>query len=279
MKHVDGTFKGARDTDIYYQCWLPDDEPKAVLMVAHGLAEHGGRYMNLVNHFVPLGYGVYAIDHIGHGKSGGARVFVENFSEFIDPLKTLFDKIQASQSDKPIFLVGHSMGGLIAACYLLEHQEGLKGALLSGPAVKVPRSASGMTVFIGKILSAIVPKAGLVQLVAEGISRDPAVVEAYRNDPLVFTGKITARLAAQLLASMERVSNEAATITLPLMLVQGSKDILVDPEGAQMLYDLVASKDKTIKIYEGFFHEVFNEPEHKQVLGDVQDWLEAHLTS
>lgn len=277
MKHEDGTFKGVRDTDTYYQCWLPDDTPKAVLLVAHGLAEHGGRYMNLVNHFVPLGYAVYALDHIGHGRSGGQRVFVKRFSDFTGPLKTFFDLVRQKQSDAPVFLVGHSMGGLIAACYLLEHQAGLKGAVLSGPAVKVPPSASALTIFIGKILSALVPKAGILQLAADGISSDPAVVEAYRNDPHVFTGKITARLAAEMLASMQRVTAQASTINLPIMLVQGSKDVLVDPDGAQMLCDLVSSEDKTVKIYDGFYHEVFNEPEHKKVMEDVQAWLDARL--
>jgi len=171
------------------------------------------------------------------------------------------------------------MGGLISAAYLLEHQSELSGAILSGPSVKVPENISSATIFMGKMLSALMPKAGLLALEAEGVSRDPEVVKDYVNDPLVYTGKTTARLAAELLKAMQRVSAEAARITLPILMVQGGADRLVDPSGAQMLYEKVGSKDKTMKIYDGLYHEVFNEPEHPQVLSYVEGWLESHLGS
>jgi alpha-beta hydrolase superfamily lysophospholipase len=131
--------------------------------------------------------------------------------------------------------------------------------------------------FVGKILSALIPRFGLIGLEAEGVSRDPAVVQAYVNDPLVFRGKMTARLAAEMLKAMLTINSQAAKITLPILILQGSADRLVDPAGARMLYDAVSSPDKEIKIYDGFYHEVFNEPEHDKVLQDVQVWLEAHL--
>ena len=277
MKHQEGYLKGVRDTDIYYQYWLPESEPKAILLVVHGLAEHSGRYMNVVNHLVPSGYAVYGIDHIGHGKSDGERVYVERFQDYTKTLKKYFDMIREWQPEKPIFLIGHSMGGLISAAYLLEHQGELSGAVLSGPGIKVPDNISQATIFVGKLLSIIMPKAGLIQLDAEGVSRDPKVVDAYINDPLVYTGKTTARLCAELLKTTQRVTDQATKIRLPIMIVQGSGDKLVDPSGAQLLYDLVGSEDKVIKIYDGFYHEVFNEPEHEQVLNDVNKWLETHL--
>lgn len=280
MKHQEGHFKGIRDLRIYYQCWLPEMEPKAVLLIVHGLAEHSGRYMNVVNHFVPLGYTVYGIDHIGHGKSDGSRVYVRRFEDFTDTLKTFFDMISDWQPEKPIFLVGHSMGGLISAVYLLDHQDELSGAVLSGPSVKVPDNISSATILAGKLFSILMPKLGLLALEAEGVSRDPAVVQAYLNDPLVYTGKTTARLAAELLKAMKRVAVDASRITLPILIVQGGADRLVDPDGAQMLHDTVGSVDKTLKIYDGLYHEVFNEPEHLKVLGDVEAWLESrHKTS
>lgn len=277
MKHQEGYLKGVRDTDIYYQYWLPESEPKAILLVVHGLAEHSGRYMNVVNHLVPSGYAVYGIDHIGHGKSDGERVYVERFQDYTKTLKKYFDMIREWQPEKPIFLIGHSMGGLISAAYLLEHQGELSGAVLSGPGIKVPDNISQATIFVGKLLSIIMPKAGLIQLDAEGVSRDPKVVDAYINDPLVYTGKTTARLCAELLKTTQRVTDQATKIRLPIMIVQGSGDKLVDPSGAQLLYDLVGSGDKMIKIYDGFYHEVFNEPEHEQVLNDVKKWLETHF--
>ena len=277
MKHQDGYFKGVRGTNIYYQYWLPEGESKAIFLVVHGLAEHSGRYMNVVNHLVPSGYAVYGIDHIGHGKSDGKRVYVKRFQDYTKTLKNYFDMIREWQPEKPIFLIGHSMGGLISAAYLLENQDELSGAVLSGPGIKVPDNISQATIFLGNMLSIIMPKAGLIQLDAEGVSRDPAVVDAYINDPLVYTGKTTARLGAELLKATQCVKDQAQKIRLPIMIVQGSDDKLVDPSGAQLLYDLVSSKDKTIKIYNGFYHEVFNEPEHEQVLDDVKTWIEAHL--
>ncbi|MBC8438771.1 MAG: lysophospholipase [Deltaproteobacteria bacterium] len=277
MKHQDERFKGVRDTNIYYQYWLPEEEPKAILLVVHGLAEHSGRYMNLVNHLVPSGYAVYGIDHMGHGKSDGKRVFVERFQDYTKTLKTYFDMIRAWHPKRPIFLIGHSMGGLISAAYLLKHQEDLAGAVLSAPSIKVPDNISQATIFIAKMLSIILPRAGLVQLDSEGVSQDQAVVEAYVNDPLVYTGKTTARLGAEIIKTMQDITKQAAKITLPILIAQGSADKLVDPGGAQLLYDIVGSRDKTIKIYNGFYHEVFNEPEHEQVLNDVKTWIEAHL--
>ena len=279
MKYQEGYLKGVRDTDIYYQYWLPEGEPKAILLVVHGLAEHSGRYMNVVNFLVPSGYAVYGIDHIGHGKSHGKRVYVKRFQDYTKTLKNYFDMIREWQPEKPIFLIGHSMGGLISAAYLLEHQDELSGAVLSGPGIKVPDNISQAIIFVGKMLSIITPKAGLIQMDAEGVSRDPAVVDAYVNDPLVYTGKITARLGAELLKAMQYVTDQAPKIRLPIMIVQGSDDKLVDPSGAQLLYNLVGSRDKTIKVYNGFYHEVFNDPEHDQVLNDVKTWIEAHLVT
>ena len=276
MEHKEGYFKGIRDTSIYHQSWLPEDDPKAGLVVVHGLAEHSGRYMNLVNHFVPSAYAVYGIDHVGHGKSDGERVYVERFKDYTETLRQYIGMIRNWQPGIPLFMIGHSMGGLIAAAYLLEHQRELSGAVFSGPGVKVPDNLSQALILAGKLLSIVMPKTGILQLDANGVSRDPAVVEAYINDPLVYTGKITARLGAEMLKTMREVTEKASAITLPVTIVQGSDDRLIDPSGAQLLYDRVGSADKTVKIYDGFYHEVFNEPGHGQVLNDIHKWIEAH---
>jgi acylglycerol lipase len=279
MKHQEGFFTGVRDARIYYQYWLPKGEPKAVLLIVHGLSEHSGRYMNVVNHFVPLGYAVYGIDHLGHGKSDGTRVYVKRFADYTDTLKIYFDMVRDWQPERPIFLIGHSMGGLISALYLLDYQAEFTGAVLSGPAVKAAGKISPAVAFASKVVSALMPTLGVMELEVDGVSRDPAVVQAYRNDPLVYTGKMTARWGAESLKAMRRIIADAGTITLPILILQGGADRLVDPDGAHMLYAAISSPDKTIKIYEGFYHELFNEPEHDQVLRDVETWLEAHLGS
>jgi alpha-beta hydrolase superfamily lysophospholipase len=250
---------------------------KAVLILVHGLGEHCGRYGNVVRHFVPLGYAVYGMDHIGHGRSGGAREAVQRFEDYTDTLAIFYDLVQARQPEKPLFLLGHSMGGLIAFHSLLDHQARFQGAVLSAPSAKVSDRISRATIFMGRVLSVLAPGAGVLALDPGGISRDPEVVSAYVNDPLVFHGKTPARLAAELLKAMLRVPAEAPRISLPIMIVQGSEDRLVDPAGAQMLHDRVGSRDKTLRVYEGLYHEVFNEPERGRVLKDVAPWIEAHL--
>ena len=277
MNHIEGSFRGMRNTNIYYQAWIPEEEVKAVLLIVHGSSEHSGRYMNVVNHFVPLDYAVYGFDHIGHGRSEGIREFVERFSDYTDTLAVYYEMVKSWQSGKPIFLLGHSMGGLIASYYLLDHQDSFRGGVISAPAVKVSDSISRVTIILGRILSVLAPKMGLLRLDDNYISRDPKVVEAYVNDPLVFHGKTTARMGVELLKAMVRVMAEADRISLPFIVVQGSEDKIVDPGGGQMLYDKASSEDKTIKIYDGLFHEVFNEPERARVLKDVEVWLAAHV--
>jgi len=277
MDHIEGDFKGVRDTKIYYQAWLPEAKVKAVLLIVHGLGEHCGRYMNVVNHFVPLGYAVYGYDHIGHGRSEGMREVVERFEDYTNTLTVFCEMVKSWQAGRPLFLVGHSMGGLITSCYLLDHQVDFRGAVISAPLVKASGNISQVTILMGKILSAIAPTLGLLPVDARSVSRDPEVVNAYLSDPLVFHGKTPARLAAELLKAMQRVTSEANKIALPFLVVQGSADKLVDPVGAQILYDKAGSKDKTIRTYEGLYHEVFNEPERGPVLEDVETWLAAHI--
>jgi acylglycerol lipase len=279
MPHQEGTLTGPRGSRIYTQAWLPDSATaaKAVLLIVHGLGEHSGRYGNVVNYFLPRGYALYALDHYGHGRSEGQREYVERFSDYTGTLKIYFDQVRAAQPGRPIFLVGHSLGGLISAVYLLDHQAGLAGAVLSGPAVKAP-NLSPIVLAVGRLMSRVLPRVGVLGLEASGVSRDPAVVKAYVEDPLVFSGKTTARLGAETLDAMRRVQAGAGGITLPLLIVQGGADKLVDPAGAEQLYETAGSTDKTIKIYPELYHEVYNEPEHEQVLRDVELWIEAHLT-
>jgi acylglycerol lipase len=277
MKHIEGDFNNAQEACIYYQGWLPEEEVKAVLFIVHGLGEHSGRYMNVVNHFIPLGYAVYGLDHLGHGKSEGGREEVQRFEDYTDPLTTYYNMVKGWQAGKPIFILGHSLGGLITTYYLLDNQRKFKGAIISAPAIKLSESISPMTITMSKILSKVAPKAGVLALDVSGISKDPEVVKTYVNDPLVFHSKTPARLAVEMLKAMLRVKAELGAISLPFITVQGCEDKIVDPGGAQMLYDGASSKDKTIKIYEGFYHEVFNEPERALVLKDVETWLAGHV--
>jgi acylglycerol lipase len=278
MKHIEGNFKGAQGLNIYSQAWLPERNVKAGLLIVHGLGEHSGRYANVVNRFVPLGYAVYGFDHIGHGKSEGGREIIARFEDFTDTLAVYCGLVKNRQPGQPIFLLGHSLGGLIASDYLLDHSADFQGAVISAPPVKVGDAVSPLTVAVGRILSILAPRVGVLPVDPAGLSHDPAVVQAYIADPLVYHKKTPARTAAEMLRALRRVGAGAGTITLPFIALQGSADRIVDPGSAQFLYENAGSKDKTLKIYDGFYHEVFNEVGRERVLADVEAWLEARTS-
>lgn len=277
MKHLDGQFKGSGDLNLYYQCWLPADEPKAILLVVHGLAEHSGRYSNLVNYFVPRGYAVYGFDQRGHGKSDGVKGYVDRFSYFVDDLDIFLRLVHSRHHDVKTFLVGHSIGGTIATAYAILHQDEFDGLILTGATLSTPTDVATGTIFAARILSLILPKVGLYVIDAEGISQDKSVVNAYVDDPLVYRGKIRARLGVELIKAMGTVNRQISEIHLPILVMHGAADRLSDPKGSKMLYQKASSADKMLKVYEGYYHEIFNEPGREQVLADVESWLKTHI--
>jgi len=277
MQQKEGNFKGTGNFNLYWRCWLPDGQVKAIILVAHGLGEHISRYNNLANNVVPLGYAVYGLDHQGHGKSEGTRVFVERFQVYLDDLYTLYSMVSKDNPGKKMVLYGHSMGGLIAVDYAVKHQQDLAGLVISAPALKPGESITAATIAMARILSAITPKLGVQALDSTYLSHDKAVVEAYDKDPLVYRGKITARLGSELFTAMKAMGSQMQFITLPLLILQGSEDKLVNQDGAKTLYEKAGSKDKTLKIYEGFYHEVHNEPGNARVFADLEAWLASHI--
>ncbi len=278
MKHQDGFFLNQENQSIYYQNWLPDESARAVLLIAHGLNEHCGRYQHLVEYFVYEGYAIYGFDYPGHGRSEGTRSYIKDFSEFTETLLIYIEIIKELQPNLPIFILGHSMGGLVGAHLLIDHPDQIAGAILSGSLILVPDNISPITITIGKIISTILPKLGLAAIDSSGLSRDPNIIEAYKADPLVFTGKVTTNLSIKMNQAMDRVVTDGGKINLPLLLLHGKADYIVDPVSTQFLYDLVSSENKKIIYYEGLYHEIYNEPEHDQVFEDVSSWLNKQLT-
>jgi alpha-beta hydrolase superfamily lysophospholipase len=261
---------------LFYQSWMPD-APRTVVLLAHGYAEHLGRYDHVAERFGRDQIAVFAIDHWGHGRSDGIRGFVPDFSVFLDGLDALLSFVKGAHPDLPRILVGHSMGGLIATAHLLDHQKDYVGAVLSGPAVKPAVPPSTVTRIIGRLLSRLAPQTGILQLDSNGVSRDASVVAAYLADPLVHTGKMSARLAAEMLDAMTMVQDNAKRLTLPLLIVHGSEDSLASPAGAREMFGKLASTDKTFQDLSGLYHEVFNEPERNEVLDLVSGWIAEHL--
>jgi alpha-beta hydrolase superfamily lysophospholipase len=275
MKHTEGNFEGHGGNSLFYQGWLPDGRIGAILLVVHGLAEHSGRCLNLVNRFVPLGYAVYGFDLQGHGRSEGLRGYVKRFSYYLDDLKTFMGIVREKHGDIRIFIVGCSMGGTIAANYALTNQDELAGLILSGVSVRLGTDVSPMLVKFSKVLAALVPKLGVKVIDASAISRDDRVVEAYDNDPLVYRGKISARLGAEFVEAMQPLRRRASEIKSPLLIMHGIADRLSDPRSSEELYQRAGSEDKTLRLYDGFYHEIFNEFGHEQVFADMEAWLDA----
>lgn len=257
--------------------WLPAGRPKAVVLLAHGYAEHAGRYQHVAKRLTDAGYAVYAIDHWGHGKSDGTPGFVPRFPAFTDGLAELLTLVEVNHGDTPRLLLGHSMGGLISTLFLIERQSAFVAAALSGPAIVPGAPPSRFTIWISRFLSRFFPRLGVLALDANGVSRDPAVVAAYLADPLVYTGKIGARLGKEFMDAMAAAQAGAPKITLPILLQHGEKDSLAAVAGSQYLFDHVGSADKTLKIYPGLFHEIYNEPERDAVLDDLVGWFDAHV--
>jgi acylglycerol lipase len=279
VNHQEGSFLGVRGAQIYAQAWLPDGKPKAALLIVHGLAEHSGRYTNVIEHLVPLGYAAYALDLIGHGRSEGERAYIDRFTDYTATVATYLGMVYAWQPGVPVFVLGHSVGALIAACCFLDDASGMAGAVLSGVSAQMPDNVTPVTMLLAQALSALAPRAPVQAIEAQAISRDPAVVQAYVADPLVYTGRICARTGVEMLKAQQRLMAEASRVTLPVLMVHGSEDRLCPLAGARPFYKAIASTDKTLKVYDGLYHEVYNEPEREQVLSDVAAWLETHHDS
>lgn len=277
MKHSTDTIESASGKVLFTQRWQPETDARAVFVIAHGLTEHSDRYLPLVEYFVERGICIYALDHEGHGRSEGQRAYIRRFDDYVESLNTLVDIAQAENPDKKVFLIGHSMGGAISVNYLLKYQHKLAGCFLSGAAISVGKVIGPVQQQILKWLSMVVPKTPLIKIEGEAVSRNPDVVQAYETDPLVYRGKATARLLAEIVRGAKRGLARAKEITLPMMILHGEDDRLATPDGSEALFDKISSGDKTLIIYPELYHEIFLEDERYEVFGDMEEWLEKHL--
>jgi len=270
------TFEGVGGTPVTYDTYEPEHgEVRGLALVAHGVAEHAGRYAHVAERLVGLGLRVVVPDHRGHGRSGGKRLRVRDLSEFTDDLETLRRRVAVP--GLPTYLIGHSMGGCIALDHALDHQDDLDGLVLSAPAVLPGDDINPLMVRLAKVVGRVVPGLPGQRLSSSAVSRDPAVVAAYDADPLVHHGALTAGIGGAMLRTMDTFPGRLPSLQLPLLVLTGTADTLVKPEGAALVERLAGSRDKTLKTYTGLFHEVFNEPEKDQVLGDLVAWLRARL--
>jgi alpha-beta hydrolase superfamily lysophospholipase len=272
---VEKSFTGLGGTTIVYDLYEPPSAPVGLVLVAHGVAEHAGRYHHVAEVLIELGLRVVIPDHRGHGRSGGKRIVVRDFSEYTGDLETL-RRLELVES-RPTYLIGHSMGGAIALDHALDHQSQLAALILSAPAVLPGDDISPALMRVAKLMGKYVPSLPGQKLSSASVSRDPAVVKAYDEDPLNYRGKLKAGVGGAMLRAMDSFPSRLPSLRLPLLVMSGTEDQLVNPQGARLVDQLAGSSDKTLKMYDGLYHEIFNEPEKELVLGDLSDWLKAHL--
>jgi len=269
---------GCQDATLQGQAWLPERNLRSVIVISHGLAEHSGRYAGLATRLVGRGHAVYAIDHRGHGRSTGERANIDRFSYLVSDLSAFVGRAQREHPDLPVFLLGHSMGGAVAFASALRIPGTLKGLVLSAPALAAGQAVSPFKESILKVLSRFRPCAAALTLPAAAVSRDPAVVRAYESDPQVHHGPIPARTVAELLDAMARFPPAAPTLKVPVLVQHGTADSLVPLAATRPVYETMGSpKLRTLRYYDGLYHEIYNEPEHDSVIGDLERWLDGHL--
>jgi alpha-beta hydrolase superfamily lysophospholipase len=272
----ESSFVGDGGLNIFTRSWrVTNGKARGVVVIVHGFNSHSGHYMWVAEQFVANGLAVYALDLRGRGKSDGERFYVAQFAEYVDDVATLIALAKAQEPDLPVFLLGHSAGGVVACIYALEHQAEIAGLICESFAHEVPAPDFALAVLRG--LSHIVPHAHVLKLNNEDFSRDPKVVEAMNNDPLIADEVQPTQTVAEMARADERLKKEFSLITLPVLILHGTLDKVTKPSGSQHFYDRAGSTDKTLKLYEGHFHDLLNDIDKEVVLAEIQQWIDLHL--
>lgn len=278
VKHDMGDLVAPDGRRLVWQSWSPGDHPRAVLAVLHGFGEHCARYGYLVRDMVPRGMAIHSYDLRGHGRSVGRRGHIERFGQYLDDSRVFLARVRRKYALAPIFLVGHSMGGLIATALAEQDDDGLAGLVLSSPFVGMRLEVSSGQTRMARLLSRVLPTLALNNpLRNEDLSRDPEVLAALEKDILSHRAATT-RWATETIDAMPQVVRDVDRLRVPLLVLYSDADPIADPAAVEQLYDRAGSADKTKHCYEGFLHEIFNEVGRAEVFADLAAWLEAHLT-
>jgi alpha-beta hydrolase superfamily lysophospholipase len=276
-QHNEGSFEGTWAAQIYYQIWKPSGKPKGILIITHGIGEHSGRYAHVAEHLARFGFAVWAFDYRGHGKSDGKRGHVDSFEDYAADVGQMIRIAKDHYTGIKVFLMGHSLGGLVASYYTEKHPSELDGLIASAPALKEKMKVSPVKTFLGRTLSSIVPTfTTTTGLDPNLLSHDQEVVQKYVEDPLVHK-VATARWFTEYRRVQSETMQGADKITKPCLIIQSGADGIVDPSATNEFFKRIKSSDKTLKVYEGFYHESLNEIGKESVLGDIDTWLSARV--
>lgn len=276
-EEISGTIERSDAPELFWRAMVPSDagDRAQTLVFVHGLAEHSGRYRYPFDYFSGLGWPCYALDLRGHGRSGGRRVHIRRFSDYLDDVDAVLELVRTQRPAAPVFLIGHSMGGVVSILYALERGEQLAGLVLSSPGLRAhPASApSSFLLFLGRMASIVAPGLHFSSgLDPTFVSLNTEVVDSYRADPLV-TSKVSARWATEFLAAQKRCTRSAAELKVPTLVMQSGDDQLVDPEATQSWAERLPTASADFHLWPGFFHEMLNEPERLQVFEKIEAWI------
>ena len=261
--------------EVFLRSWRPSVEAKAVVVIVPGFNSHSGYYASVAEEFVADGYVAYAMDLRGRGKSDGERFYVDKMSDYVDDVLAVMAAVKAREQDLPVFLLGHSAGGVVACLYALERQAELAGFICESFAFQVPAPDFALAVLKG--LSHIAPHAHVLKLKNEDFSRDAAVVKAMNEDPLIAHESQPTQTVAAMVRADERLKQEFPSITLPLLILHGTADKAALASGSELFYETAGSEDKQLKLYEGHFHDLLNDLGKEQVLADIVSWMDARV--
>jgi len=266
--------EGAGGLKLNLRSWRPSN-PKAVVVICHGVNSHGGQYVWAAEQLATADYSVYALDLRGRGKSDGERFYVETVTDYVRDVATAINVAKSRERALPVFLLGHSAGGVVSCTYALDYQSQIKGLICESFAFEVP--APNFALAILKGLSRVLPRFGALKLKNADFSRDPAVVAALESDPLIANEVQPAITVAALVRADERLRREFSRITLPVFILHGSDDRATKPSGSRFFFDTVGSRDKTLKIYDGHYHDLLADYGKEAVLADMKAWLDQRV--
>lgn len=268
------TFTGRGGARLHMRTWHPA-APKAVVVICHGVNSHSGQYLWSGERLAAAGFSVYAYDHRGRGKSEGPRFFIEDIGEYTDDLGTLIALARSRERGKSIFLLGHSAGGVVSCTWALDHQAEIAGFICESFAFEVP--APAVVLSLVRFLARVAPKLPVLKLKMKDFTRDPAALRALEADPLTRGEVQPAGTVAALLSATDRMRREFPSLTLPLFILHGTEDKATVPAGSKLFYERAGSLDKTLKLYDGHFHDLLNDLGKETVVADVVAWIEARL--
>lgn len=269
-------FRGLGGLNIFMRSWRPAEKARAAVVIVHGFNSHSGQYLWVADEFVSHGLSVYALDHRGRGQSDGDRYYVEAVSDYVSDVHTLVRIVKEREPGLPVFMLGHSAGGVISCIYALEHQAELAGLICESFAYQVPGPEFVLAVIKG--ISRIAPHANVLRERNADFSRDPQVVESMNNDPLIANEVQPTQTVAAMVRADERLKTDFPLITLPLFILHGTEDHVTKFQGSQFFYETAGSPDKTLKLYDGYYHDPLNDVGKERVMADIRDWIDAHLT-